>query len=95
LKLINSCQIVFIASSEASRLPEVLTYTEGHPILTIGDTDGFASKGALINFYPSGEYVRFEVNSLAIQRSKLKFSSRLLKLARFVDDLRGSNASSQ
>lgn len=88
-KNFSSCRIVFIASGETKRLEEILSYTKDLPILTIGDTEGFAERGVLINFYSSGNYVRFEVNHSAIEESKLRFSSRLLKLARFVDDARG------
>ncbi len=86
LKQIEFCQILFISSTEEKRLSEILSHAEDRPILTIGDTPGFAQNGVLINFYSIEKYVRFEVNYSTIQKSKLKFSSRLLKLARFVDD---------
>jgi hypothetical protein len=44
-----SCHLVFISSSEKDRLKEVLKTFEGRPVLTVGDTDGFAEKGVLIN----------------------------------------------
>jgi hypothetical protein len=81
----EGCQIVFICASERDRLRRILSHTESKPILTIGDTAGFAAAGVLINFYTSGETVRFEMNETAIERSGLKVSSRLLKLARLVD----------
>ena len=82
---IGSLQILFISGSEAERLPEILAAVAGKPVLTVSDTEGFAEKGVMINFYQAGEYVRFEVNQRASQFSGLKFSSRLLKLARIVD----------
>jgi len=81
----EGCQIVFICASERDRLRRILSHTESRPILTIGDTAGFAAAGVLINFYTSGETVHFEMNETAIERSGLKVSSRLLKLARLVD----------
>lgn len=84
LEKLDLCQIVFISRSEKSILLEILKYTQNKPILTIGDTSGFAEDGVLLNFYESGGHVRFEINMNAVERSKLKFSSRLLKLARLV-----------
>jgi uncharacterized protein DUF4154 len=78
------CQILFIARSERDRLAEILKLTQDKPILTVGDTSGFAEDGVLVNFYTSGNYIRFEVNIDRAENSKLKFSSRLLKLARLV-----------
>lgn len=78
------CQILFIAKSEKDKLADILKLTDGKPILTVGDTDGFAEDGVLMNFFTTGSYIRFEVNIDRAERSKLKFSSRLLKLAKLV-----------
>jgi YfiR/HmsC-like len=84
LDQIQSCQILFIPSSEERNLQEILRITADKPILTVSDSTGFAQKGVLINFYSTGSYIRFEVNLNAAEKSRLKFSSRLLKLARLV-----------
>jgi hypothetical protein len=85
----DSCQVVFICASERDRLRRILSRTETKPILTIADSSGFAAAGVLINFYTTGETVHFEMNESAIERSGLKVSSRLLKLARLVDPAGG------
>jgi hypothetical protein len=46
---LTSCHLVFISGSEKDRIKEVLKAFEGRPILTVGDTDGFAEQGVLIN----------------------------------------------
>ncbi len=78
------CQILFIARSEKERLADILKLTQDKPILTVGDTNGFAEDGVLVNFFASGNYIRFEVNIDRAEKSKLKFSSRLLKLAKLI-----------
>ncbi|HEY7160925.1 MAG TPA: YfiR family protein [Acidobacteriota bacterium] len=83
-KELPKCQILFIAQSEKDKLGDILKLTDGKPILTVGDTDGFAEDGVLLNFFTSGNYIRFEVNIDRAEKSKLKFSSRLLKLAKLV-----------
>jgi hypothetical protein len=56
------------------------------PVLTIGDGEGFAAGGGHIGLYAEGEKLKFEINQEAAQRSGLKLSSQLLKLARLVKD---------
>lgn len=85
---VDHCQVLFVTKAEDKNLEEILARTEGKPILTVGDTEGFAKRGVLINFYRYDDYVRFEVNQSAVNKSGLKFSSRLLKLARFVEEER-------
>ncbi|HHJ53866.1 MAG TPA: YfiR family protein, partial [Caldithrix abyssi] len=52
---------------------------------TISDTPGFAKKGVMVNFYDWKGFIRFEINKKAVESSNLKFSSRLLRLARIVE----------
>ena len=82
---LEACNVLFITATESDHLEEIVAKTSKNPVLTVGDTPGFAQKGVLINFYRSGNYMRFEINNGAAHRSGLRFSSRLLKLARLVD----------
>jgi hypothetical protein len=81
---IPSCNLLFISKSEKGALTSILNLTSEKPILTVGDSPGFADRGVLINFYEDLGYVRFEINPGAVRRSGLKFSSRLLKLGRLI-----------
>ena len=56
----------------------------GKPVLTVGDSQGFAERGVLINLFEESGYLRFDINMAAVQASPLKFSSRLLRLGRQV-----------
>jgi len=82
---IPECEMVFISNSERDRLPEVLSTANGRPLLTVGDTEGFGERGVMINLYPYRDFIRFEVNMSSVQRSKLRFSAKLLKLARIIE----------
>jgi len=75
---------LFIGSSEAAHLEEVLQSTKNLPILTIGEMPGFAVRGGIINLTVEGNKVRFEVNIEAAKQANLNISSRLLALARIV-----------
>jgi hypothetical protein len=83
---IAGCHLLFVAASEGPRLAKVLAVAASKPILTVADTRGFCDRGVLINFYRDDKKVRFEINTTAVKRSGLKFSSKLLKLGKLVGE---------
>lgn len=89
---IKKCRILFIASSENERLGSILTIAKGSNILTVGDTDGYAERGVIVNFYNEQRKIRFEINKDGAARSGLKISSKLFGLARIVHDTRQRKA---
>jgi len=74
-------EIVFICASERPSLPALLKALPPSGLLTVGETDGFAAQGGMINFVRQGRQVRFEINPAAAEQAGLKVSSQLLKLA--------------
>jgi hypothetical protein len=84
LKDLRECNILFVSSSEKEHLSDVINIVKWLPILTIGETAGFASRGGIINLTLEGNKVRFEVNVEAAKQANLNISSRLLALARIV-----------
>jgi YfiR/HmsC-like len=82
----KGCQVAFISSSEKSHLPSVLESLKGGGVLTVGETEGFAALGGVINFTMENDKVRFEINLDAAGRAGLKISSKLLLLARIVKE---------
>lgn len=85
---ITDCHILFISSTNKEILSEILERTRDKPILTVSDTEGFAENGVLINFYLSGNRIKFEINEKAVHESGLIVSYRLLSLARIVEQAR-------
>jgi hypothetical protein len=81
---VDTCQLLFIAASESARIAGILARTQGKPILTVGDTPGFAQMGVVINFFLEQDVVHFEINLDEARRTGLTFSTKLLKLARVV-----------
>lgn len=88
---VSSCQMLFISASESGSLGQALAAARGRPILTVGDTPGFAERGVAINLYVDQSKVRFEINLDAAKRAQLNISSQLLKLARITKDKGASN----
>jgi hypothetical protein len=80
------CHLLFLSSSEAGHLPSILRkFPEAKP-LTVAETEDFCRSGGVIRFFVEENKVRFEVNTDAAIRARLKISSKLLHLARVVRD---------
>jgi hypothetical protein len=87
---VGQSQILFICDSEKDRLPEILKSLESAPVLTVGEMSDFAERGGVIRFKVEQDRVRLEINVAAAERSRLRISSQLLKLARIVEPGTGS-----
>jgi hypothetical protein len=81
---LEGADIVFVSSSEASRLGPVLKRLEGQPVLTVGDMENFVGRGGMVGFRVSEDTVRFDIDLDQVGRAGLKMSSQLLKIARHV-----------
>jgi hypothetical protein len=87
LRGLRDCNILFVSSSEREHADTVVDAMKSLPVLTIGDAAGFARRGGIINFLLEDNKVRFEVNVEAAKHADLAVSSRLLTLARIVQQL--------
>ena len=86
VEAITGFNILFISSSENKRLPSIFSYLDGTSVLTIGEIDGFANKGGIINFFKYENKIRFEINNENARKANLIISSKLLKLARIIEN---------
>jgi hypothetical protein len=77
----TACHILFLPSTVSNRLSEVLEGLQGQPTLTIGDTEGYARRGVMINMYLDNKRVRFEINARTADAAGLRISAKLLNLA--------------
>ena len=85
----KSCQVLFWGGSEAvpaKPLPDL-----GPGILTVGEGDSFMREGGMIGFIIDNRRVRFDVNQAAAERAGLKISSKLLSVARDVQNKPAGN----
>ena len=77
------CQLLFLGS--AVRQPaDVLARVRSLPVLTVGDSEGFAQRGGVIGFYAESGRIRLEINPEAARSANLKISAKLFELARTV-----------
>jgi YfiR/HmsC-like len=77
----GDCRILFISSTEASRLNKIIESLDKTGVLTVSDLPLFSQRGGMIQFVLEGNRIRFEVNLTATHRAGLTLSSELLKVA--------------
>lgn len=80
----RDCQIVFVSSSEPKTLRSILSKMRTTGLLTVGEEDGFAEAGGMINLKLQDGKIHLEINAEAAERAQLRLSSKLLSLARIV-----------
>lgn len=78
---LNDCDILFVSTSEKAKLKQILASAASRPVLTISDIKHFAAAGGMIGLISVDDKLRFEINQRATQRSNLRVSAKLLKLA--------------
>jgi hypothetical protein len=80
----QDAHLIFISGSQARNLRAILREVEGRSVVTVGDTDGYAQAGVMLNLYTFDQHVRIEANATAAARAGVRLSSQLLRLARIV-----------
>ncbi len=74
---VSDCQLLYVAPSDEHLLP----LTRRHPVLTVGEDQGFCQRGGIINLRVEDERVRFEVSLTSAKEAGLSVNSQLLRLA--------------
>jgi hypothetical protein len=83
---LKPCQILFIPRSvPAPQQNQAIEAMKNRPVLIVGESDGFAAAGGDVNFFVQANKIRFEINVAAIKQQQLKASSKLLAMAKIVD----------
>jgi hypothetical protein len=80
------CHIVFVSYIESAHLAEIVESLRGAHVLLTGESNKFAVSGGTIEFTLEDNHVHLTINTDAANRSGLKFSSKLLALAKIVHD---------
>ncbi|MBL9173937.1 MAG: YfiR family protein [Verrucomicrobiales bacterium] len=78
------CRVLYVGSSEKGQLAQIAESFKDKPVLTVGEVDGFAQKGGMVNLLNGPNRIVMEINRAAATQSRIEFSSQLLKLARLV-----------
>jgi TonB family protein len=75
------CHIVFFRASEKKHLVDMEELARPG-LLLVGEDESFFRQGGMINLVHDHGNIRFEVNSEALARSEIKFSAKMLALAK-------------
>lgn len=85
-KNLESCKILFVSKENENQLNDILKKIKGSKTLLVTDLNGFAEKGAGVNFIRTGEKIKFEINKKILEENGIVPSSRLLAIAAKVYD---------
>jgi hypothetical protein len=80
----SGCQILFVGATESKHLRLLLDNLKPMGVLTVGEAQGFAADGGVINFKLDDGRVHFEINVDAAEQERLHISAKLLSLAQIV-----------
>jgi hypothetical protein len=86
---VSTCNILFIARSEVSRLEAVLQVVRGRPVLTVTDFDGAEGRDAIIVLLTENNRIRMRINVGEARSNELVISSKLLRPAELVGNGKG------
>ncbi len=81
---IRPCQVLFVQDMGARGGPTWPAFSAGAAALTIGDSEGFVSRGGMVELVNVNDALRFDVNLKNLRTAQIGLSSQVLKLARQV-----------
>ena len=84
----KDCQLLFISEARLAERAAFLAAVKDRPALTLCDTPRCAEQGFMVNLQLTDNKVGLEINANAVQRSPIKISAQLMKLARLAKEER-------
>jgi hypothetical protein len=81
----QQCQVLVISRKEAKQAQQLLLAVAARPVLTIGDSDGFAEQGGIIGLEIRQSHVSFAINVDASHDVGLDINTQLLQLAKIIE----------
>lgn len=81
----RGCAILYVGKSAGERGVHLAAGVRDLPVLTVGEGTRFLEQGGAIGFLLDNNRVRFDISARSLQRSGLKASSKLLRVARTVE----------
>jgi YfiR/HmsC-like len=81
---IRPCQVLFVQDMGTRGGPAWPAMAAGAAALTIGDSEGFATRGGMVELVNVNDTLRFDVNLKTLRSAQIGLSSQVLKLARQV-----------
>ncbi len=82
---VRRCSILYVDRGHTDQGAPLLMAVRDLPVLTVGEGPQFLKQGGAIGFVLENNRVRFDISMRAVQRSGLRASSKLLRVARTVE----------
>jgi hypothetical protein len=76
------CHMLYVSAVSSAQAARVVGALREVPVLTISDLEGFNRMGGIAEFFYEAGQLRFAIEPEAVERSRLRLSSRLLQLSR-------------
>ncbi len=83
---LKSCHVIFVDKTQKPQMQQILATLRDCPVLTVGEIDGFAQRGGIINMIKQEKRIGFEINNEAARRQGIKIGSQLTELGTCVKD---------
>ncbi len=81
---LRSCRMVYLGGADPAVIEQALAAIADAPVLTVADASAFNSNPAMIDLAIENGRIVFDIDAGAAARVGIKFSARLLRLARRV-----------
>jgi TonB family protein len=79
---VEFCQLVFFRSSAGhKRTQGLISSLAGANVLLVGEDDAFLAEGGMINLVLKNGTIRFEINTVSLERANIRLSAALLTAA--------------
>ncbi len=80
----TQCQILFISASKQPFMASIIKRMAPYPMLTVGDSEGFAEHGGMVQFVLHEKKIGFQINLDQVDHCKLKIAAPLLQMSTIV-----------
>lgn len=77
----KGCHVMFVSKSEKGKLDQLQQLTNGQPVVTVSDIQGFSSNGGIFEFITRKGKLSFIVNNRQAKSNGLQINASLLNLA--------------
>jgi hypothetical protein len=81
---LRQSHMLYIDDSQSMRIRDILGQVRNNPVLTVSDAAKFCEGGGMLALAVRQNRVQFDANPQAIEKARVKVSSKVLRLARIV-----------
>lgn len=83
---VRSCHLLHVEGLDEPSAIRLIASLDRAPVLVVSDLRSFAHMGGMVSLFVDQGRMRFGINLETVRRNRLRVSSRLLALAKYVKD---------